>query len=68
MRFEIKEIVLWPRRQEFEPRRLKFHSGKVNVISGNSRTGKSAAIPTQNLRRMAKRVSGLPPAPILAGA
>lgn len=45
MLFEIKEIVLWPRREEFEPRRLKFRQGKVNVISGNSRTGKSAVIP-----------------------
>jgi len=45
MRFDIKEIILWPRRTEFEPRRLKFHSGKVNIISGNSRTGKSAVIP-----------------------
>lgn len=45
MRFDIKEIILWPRRQEFEPRRLKFQSGKVNIISGNSRTGKSAVIP-----------------------
>jgi Protein of unknown function (DUF3732) len=45
MRFEIREIILWPRRQEFEPRRLKFQSGKVNIISGNSRTGKSAVIP-----------------------
>jgi hypothetical protein len=45
MRFDIKEIILWPRRTEFAPRRLKFHSGKVNIISGNSRTGKSAVIP-----------------------
>lgn len=45
MRFDIKEIILWPRRQEFEPRRLKFESGKVNIISGHSRTGKSAVIP-----------------------
>lgn len=45
MRFDIKEIILWPRRAEFEPRRLRFHAGKVNVISGNSRTGKSAVIP-----------------------
>jgi hypothetical protein len=45
MRFDIKEIILWPRRTEFAPRRLKFQSGKVNIISGNSRTGKSAVIP-----------------------
>src|ERR1700733_7928644 len=45
MRFDIKEIILWPRRTNLAPRRLKFHSGKVNIISGNSRTGKSAVIP-----------------------
>jgi hypothetical protein len=45
MQFQIKEIVLWPRDNRFEPRRLKFTPGKVNVISGHSRTGKSAVIP-----------------------
>lgn len=37
--------MLWPRNGNFEPRRLKFELGKVNVISGASRTGKSAVIP-----------------------
>jgi Protein of unknown function (DUF3732) len=45
MRFQIKEIILWPRNTAFEPRRLKFQLGKVNVISGSSRTGKSAVVP-----------------------
>ncbi len=45
MFFQIKEIVLWPRNTYFEPRRLPFELGKVNVITGASRTGKSAVIP-----------------------
>ena len=45
MYLQIREIVLWPRNPNFEPRRLQFQLGKVNVISGASRTGKSAVIP-----------------------
>ena len=44
MYFQICEIILWPRR-DYEPRRVKFEVGKVNVISGASKTGKSAVIP-----------------------
>ena len=44
MYFQIREIILWPRRDD-EPRRVKFELGKVNVISGASKTGKSAVIP-----------------------
>ena len=45
MYFQIKEIVLWARNRRFAPRHLKFELGKVNVITGASRTGKSAIIP-----------------------
>lgn len=45
MFLQIREIVLWPHNAEFKPRRLPFELGKVNVISGASRTGKSAVIP-----------------------
>ncbi|MEI6825891.1 MAG: DUF3732 domain-containing protein [Desulfuromonadales bacterium] len=45
MYFQIKEIILWPKNQSFKPRRLPFETGKVNIISGASRTGKSAVIP-----------------------
>ena len=45
MYLQIREIILWPRNPTFEPRRLKFETGMVNVISGASRTGKSAVIP-----------------------
>ena len=45
MYFQIKEIVLWSHNPAFPPRRVKFEPGKVTVISGASRTGKSAVIP-----------------------
>lgn len=45
MFFQIRAVVLWPRNPDFKPRRLRFDLGKVNVISGASRTGKSAVIP-----------------------
>ena len=45
MFFQIKEVVLWPRRSGFKPRRIPFKLNKVNVITGASRTGKSAVTP-----------------------
>lgn len=45
MRFQIVSIILWPRLPEREPRVLPFTLGAVNVISGASKTGKSAIIP-----------------------
>ena len=45
MFFQIKEIILWSKNPAFKPRRLKFELGKVNIISGASKTGKSAIIP-----------------------
>lgn len=44
MHFQILTVVLWPRSSE-EPRLLKFEPGMVNVITGDSKTGKSAVIP-----------------------
>lgn len=45
MYFQILEIILWPKKTSFGPRRLTFKPGCVNVISGSSKTGKSAIIP-----------------------
>lgn len=45
MYFQIRGIILWPRNKNFKPRTIRFELGKVNVISGASRTGKSAVIP-----------------------
>ena len=45
MYFQVKEIILWAKDPSLKPRRLPFELGKVNVISGASKTGKSAIIP-----------------------
>jgi hypothetical protein len=45
MHFHLREIVLWPRDTSLTPQRLSFSSVELNVISGVSRTGKSAVIP-----------------------
>ena len=45
MLFQIKKIVLWPKKPSLPPREVVFHPHCVNVISGASRTGKSAIIP-----------------------
>ncbi len=45
MRFQLRSIVLWPRNEAFQPRLLRFESGRLNVITGASQTGKSAIIP-----------------------
>lgn len=45
MKFQLKKLIIWPNSQEFAPRVVEFEIGKVNVITGSSRTGKSAIIP-----------------------
>lgn len=44
MHFQILKLVLWPKRS-LRPRVLTFEPGMVNVITGASKTGKSAVIP-----------------------
>jgi Protein of unknown function (DUF3732) len=44
MYFQILKLILWPRTRE-APRIVNFKKGVVNVISGSSKTGKSAVIP-----------------------
>jgi hypothetical protein len=45
MKFQIEKLIIWPRKTNFPPQIISFHLGKVNVITGASRTGKSAIIP-----------------------
>jgi hypothetical protein len=45
MRCELLRIVLWPRYSDLSPRTVEFKPGRLNIITGISRTGKSAIIP-----------------------
>lgn len=45
MKFQILKLIVWPKIESFPPRIVEFKPGKVNVITGGSRTGKSAIIP-----------------------
>lgn len=42
---QIKAVVLWPIDRRIEPRRLDFQEGRVNVIVGAPKTGKSTVWP-----------------------
>lgn len=44
MHFQIRSVILWSK-QGHPPRIVNFEPGMVNVISGASKTGKSAVIP-----------------------
>lgn len=45
MKFYIDSVLLWPKKNDFGYRRLKFEPDKINIVTGASRTGKSAIIP-----------------------
>ncbi len=45
MDFQISKIILWPKNPQNKIRIVEFERGRINVISGLSRTGKSAIIP-----------------------
>nr|WP_320013130.1 DUF3732 domain-containing protein [uncultured Desulfobulbus sp.] len=45
MRFQLSKLILWSSLPDKEPRIVEFEPGKLNVITGASRTGKSAIIP-----------------------
>lgn len=45
MKFSIDSVVLWPKKNGFSYREVKFEPDKINIITGASRTGKSAIIP-----------------------
>lgn len=44
MYFQIKKLILWSK-EDKPPRIIDFKTNKVNIISGASKTGKSAIIP-----------------------
>lgn len=45
MKFQILKLIIWPKVKSFNPQIINFKRGMVNVITGGSRTGKSAIIP-----------------------
>jgi len=45
MKFQLIKLVIWPHDDTNPPREVSFKPGKLNVITGASRTGKSAIIP-----------------------
>ena len=45
MKFQLLKLVVWPKDSKFSPRTIDFRPGVLNVITGESRTGKSAIIP-----------------------
>jgi len=45
MRFQLLKLILWSTDTTNEPRVISFKPGVLNVITGASRTGKSAIIP-----------------------
>lgn len=45
MYFQVEKIILWPRKVQYNYKTIDFSLEKVNVITGASRTGKSAIIP-----------------------
>ncbi|BCN32601.1 DUF3732 domain-containing protein [Anaeromicropila herbilytica] len=45
MQFQIEKLILWPKNEKYEYKVIDFNIDTVNVITGDSRTGKSAIIP-----------------------
>lgn len=45
MNLQLLKLVIWPKTINFAPRIVEFSPGFLNVITGTSRTGKSAIIP-----------------------
>lgn len=45
MNFQLLKLVIWPKTISFPPRVVEFKPSVLNVITGASRTGKSAIIP-----------------------
>lgn len=44
MQLTIHRVVLWPKKEGLTPRLISFQPGKVNVITGQSQSGKSSLI------------------------
>ncbi len=45
MNFKILKIILWPKKDQTPYKEILFEADKINIIVGDSQTGKSAIIP-----------------------
>lgn len=45
MDFQIKKLILWPKKEQYDFKVIEFKLNQINIITGASRTGKSAIIP-----------------------
>lgn len=45
MQFQIEKLILWPKNEKYSYKYIEFNTNSVNIITGDSRTGKSAIIP-----------------------
>ena len=45
MYFQVEKIILWSKKVQYSYKTVNFCCDKINVITGASRTGKSAIIP-----------------------
>lgn len=45
MEFQIERLIVWSREGVDDINQVEFHPGMVNVVTGDTRTGKSAIIP-----------------------
>lgn len=45
MDFQIKKLILWPKKEGLKYKEIEFKLNNINIITGASRTGKSAIIP-----------------------
>lgn len=45
MQFQIEKLILWPKNESYKYKAIEFQCNSINVITGDSRTGKSAIIP-----------------------
>lgn len=45
MQFQIEKLILWPKNEKYKYKDIEFNTNSINVITGDSRTGKSAIIP-----------------------
>lgn len=44
MKMTVRKLIIWPRQSDKEPRVLEFRPGVLNLITGASKSGKSALI------------------------